>query len=152
MYVWETDNEENSLKHTSELESLLIKGATLSSVWHTQGDTPTPQGKYALHEMQSRQGGAQMKVIFNQEQWLEWNRRNVVLQWMVEALGATGGKDNAVCSDSATVMWEGRVMDKPCTCIVHLRGRKTERASVGTDWPISGRRQSLVLRWSGRGA
>lgn len=46
----------------------------------------------------------------------------------------------------------GSGWDHPCTCIVRLRGRHTERARVGTDWPISGRRRSLALRWSGRRA
>lgn len=57
-----------------------------------------------------------------------------------------------ICRDSVTSMRRESAMGKPCTCIVRLRGRHTERARVGTDWPISGGRQSLVLRWSGRGA
>lgn len=51
-----------------------------------------------------------------------------------------------ICRDSVAAMGRESAVDKPCTCIVRLRGRHSERARVGTDRPISGGRQSLVLR------
>lgn len=87
-----------------------------------------------------------------------YGKEDASLQWMAEALGVkvTGRRGKCwLAVKLATAVWRGGgwvVVDKPCTCILHLRGRKTERASVATDWPISGGRQSLVLRWGGRGA
>lgn len=37
------------------------------------------------------------------------------------------------CRDSVTALRRESAVDKPCTCIVRLRGRHTERARVGTD-------------------
>lgn len=71
---------------------------------------------------------------------------------LLHVLGNSGEGKRSVCRNSVTAMGSESATDHPCTCIVRLRGRHTERARVGTDWPISGWRLSLTLRWSGRGA
>lgn len=76
----------------------------------------------------------------------------MLLHSVVQVLGNSREGERLACRSSVTAMGSERGSDHPCTCIVRLRGRHTERARVGTDWPISGWRLSLVLRWSGRRA